>query len=158
MAGKHVAWAFVASFLIGVAYLPLRPIEAGAAQPLFREAARETGLVFQHFTGATGDYFLPEIIGAGVALFDYDGDGDLDVYLIQGGLLDKRKSMKDAIFPPPKDHWPGNRLFRNELIPSGRLRCQESWQRQTIRPLSSMNFRLDSNTGSPRSSPVRSSW
>ena len=89
--------------------------------PVFRDVAGETGLRFQHFTGATGDYLLPEIMGAGVALFDYDGDGDLDIYLLQGTLLDPRKSLKQALFPPPRDHWPGHRLFRNELIPSGKL-------------------------------------
>ncbi len=51
----------------------------GPSRPLFREVARETGLHFQYFTGATGDYYLPEITGAGVAVFDYDNDGDLDV-------------------------------------------------------------------------------
>jgi len=142
-AGKLVTPAFcesrsrfptlvAATLLIGVAYLSRRPIEAGGPQPLFREAASETGLVFQHFTGATGDYFLPEIMGAGVALLDYDGDGDLDVYLIQGDLLDQRKSMKDALFPPPKDHWPGNRLFRNELIPSGHLRFTDVTERAAV--------------------------
>ncbi len=90
--------------------------------PVFRDVAAETGLLFHHFTGATGEYFLPEIMGAGVALFDYDGDGDLDIYLLQGTLLDPRKSLKQALFPPPRDHWPGHRLFRNDLIPSGKLR------------------------------------
>src|SRR6185436_4952767 len=47
------------------------------ALPRFREVAAESGLVFTHFTGATGKYYMPEIMGAGVALFDYDGDGDL---------------------------------------------------------------------------------
>src|SRR5262245_46849994 len=88
---------------------------------LFRELAAEVGLSFQHFTGATGSYFTPEIMGSGVALLDYDGDGDLDVYLLQGTLLDKTKSLKDSIFPIPQSHWPGNRLFRNEVIPSGKL-------------------------------------
>jgi hypothetical protein len=89
---------------------------------LFEDASTGTGLDFQHFFGATGSYFLPEILGSGVALLDYDGDGDLDVYILQGTILDKTKSLKDAIFPPPQQHWPGNRLFRNELIPTGKLR------------------------------------
>ena len=42
--------------------------------PLFREVAEKVGLKFHHFTGATGEYYMPEIMGAGVALFDYDND------------------------------------------------------------------------------------
>jgi hypothetical protein len=90
--------------------------------PLFREAAAETGLNFHHFTGSTGEFYLPEIMGAGAALLDYDNDGDLDVYLLQGSMLDDKKKPAEAKFPPPKDWKPGNRLFRNELIPSGKLR------------------------------------
>src|SRR5207249_11938787 len=38
--------------------------------PLFREVAEEVGLKFHHVTGANGEYYVPEIMGAGVALFD----------------------------------------------------------------------------------------
>ena len=89
---------------------------------IFREVAAEVGLDFQHFTGSIGEYFLPEIMGAGVAVFDYDNDGDLDVYLLQGAMLIPSKDPSEARFPPPQRHWPGNRLFRNELVPDGRLR------------------------------------
>lgn len=85
---------------------------------IFRDIAAEVGLNFHHFNGATGQYYMPEIMGAGVALFDYDNDGDLDVYLIQGTRLDSRGKL---LFPPPPGWKPGNRLFRNMLAETGKL-------------------------------------
>jgi hypothetical protein len=97
------------------------PAPSQSSLSLFREVSEETGLRFQHFTGATGDWALPEIMGSGVALFDYDNDGDLDVFLVQSDLVDKSKRLTDALFPPPPGWKPGYRLFRNELLPSGKL-------------------------------------
>ncbi len=90
--------------------------------PLFREVAAEVGLKFHHFAGTTGQYYMPEIMGAGVALFDYDNDGDLDVYLVQGTMLDPTQDPRSAKFPPPPGWKPGNRLFRNLLSETGKLR------------------------------------
>src|SRR5262245_6169926 len=78
---------------------------ARAEAPLFAESAAATGLVFTHENGATGNYYLPEPMGSGVALFDYDGDGDLDVFLVQAGALDGA----------PAANAPTSRLFRNDL-------------------------------------------
>ncbi len=92
-----------------------------ADNTLFREVAVETGLDFRHFNGASGAFYQPEVFGPGVALLDYDNDGDLDIYLLQGSLLDPDTSTEALRFAPPVDHWPGDRLFRNELNRSGQL-------------------------------------
>src|SRR5207237_10839238 len=101
-----------ATVLISVALLACgrKPVPDAPATPWFADVAAETGLQFTHITGATGRFYMPEIMGAGCALLDYDGDGDLDVLLIQGAPFEN----------PGKG--PGNRLFRNELVPSGKLR------------------------------------
>ncbi|MDA2938315.1 CRTAC1 family protein [Acidobacteria bacterium AH-259-A15] len=84
--------------------------------PIFREVAESVGLKFHHFIGASGEFYLPEIMAPGVALFDYDGDGDLDVYLLQGNLLDPKKSLAQSIQLLPRGQPLINRLFRNDLI------------------------------------------
>jgi hypothetical protein len=53
----------------------------------FDERAAATGLDFVHVNGMSGEYYYPEILGPGVALFDHDNDGDLDVFLVQGRML-----------------------------------------------------------------------
>ncbi len=50
--------------------------------PLFQDAP--SAIPFTHVSGAKGQYYMHEIMGPGAALFDYDGDGDLDVFLPQG--------------------------------------------------------------------------
>lgn len=50
----------------------------------FRNVARDHGIDFVHYSGARGMKFLPETMGAGVAVFDYDGDNDQDLLFVNG--------------------------------------------------------------------------
>ena len=54
----------------------------------FREVAAEAGVSFRFDTGSRGRHDLPEIMGGGVAIFDADGDGRLDIYFCNGGPID----------------------------------------------------------------------
>ncbi len=79
----------------------------------------ESGLVFHHYSDASDEFRLPEIMGSGVALLDYDQDGDLDVYLLQGAPLDPSHDPTTSKFPPR--HALGSRLFENRIVPDGVL-------------------------------------
>ena len=78
----------------------------------FTDGARESGLDFVHFNGMTGSFYFAEVIPPGVALLDYDDDGDLDVFLVQGQMLEK-KPPSQALHPPQVPLT--SRLYRNDL-------------------------------------------
>src|SRR5439155_27270473 len=65
----------------------------------FVDITADVGLNFVHDAGPPGRYFMPQIMGSGAALFDFNNDGRLDIYLIQNGGPQSRST---------------NRLFRQE--------------------------------------------
>jgi hypothetical protein len=75
----------------------------------FVDGTDSSGLTFTHVNGMVGKFYYAEIIAPGAALFDYDNDGDLDVYLVQGRTFDAT-GRTDA------DALSGGRLFRNDLM------------------------------------------
>ena len=70
-------WLVFAAFRESTANSVTRP-----ASPIFEEVSTKVGLNFRHFNGMTGKLFLPEVMGSGAALFDFDHDGDLDGALL----------------------------------------------------------------------------
>ena len=121
----------------------------GRPSEWFSEQAGQTGLDFVHFNGMSGQFYYPEHMAPGVALFDYDNDGDLDVFIVQGQMLGAGKALSQARFPPKGPLPLKGRLFRNDLdvhadgtrtlrftdvtassahaIPGDRFPCRKAW-------------------------------
>jgi hypothetical protein len=86
------------------------------AEPqVFVDQAAASGIDFVHFNGMSGGLYFPEMMGAGAALVDYDSDGDLDVYLVQGRMLGLDKTVEDAWFAPRHSLPFSDRLYRNDM-------------------------------------------
>ncbi len=83
---------------------------------IFDEVAARVGLTFVYDNGASGQFYIPEMMGAGAAFVDYDNDGDLDVFLLQGQPFDPKA---------PRDPARTHRLFRNELVEGKTLRFSD---------------------------------
>lgn len=80
----------------------------------FQERDSETLKQFHHNNGNSGQYYYPEIVGSGAALFDYDNDGDLDLYLVQSGKFSKNKEP--------------DFFFKNLLMETGSLKFKNITQ------------------------------
>ena len=63
------------------------PAVADGGALAFREVGESIGLEFRHHHGGSGHFYMPETMGSGVAVLDYDGDGDQDVFFVDGGAL-----------------------------------------------------------------------
>jgi hypothetical protein len=66
------------------------PTESPPPQPWFEDVAADAGVNFTCRNGEDGRFTILESLGGGVALLDYDRDGDLDILLAGGGRFEGR--------------------------------------------------------------------
>ncbi len=98
--------ALGAALVVGVGGPGLtNALTAEAACPIqFHNVTRETGITFVHTDGSSGNRYIVETVASGLALFDYDNDGKVDIYFLNGAPLRGNKSASV----------PRNSLWRNE--------------------------------------------
>lgn len=82
-----------------------------APQPVFEDVTAKSGVRFKHETSRTSQKYLPESMGAGVAMFDYDNDGWLDLFFVNGARL--QDPMPPGTSPDKSDPRYWNRLYHN---------------------------------------------
>ena len=74
------------------------------SEPIFIDVTESVGITFLHTDGRSGMRLFNEFLGSGGGFFDYDGDGDLDIYLVNGAI------QTEGV----QDQTPHNVLYRND--------------------------------------------
>jgi enediyne biosynthesis protein E4 len=99
-------WALPCGSLLLLAAAPLVP------EVTFTDITHASGIDFKHENSATSNKYLVETMGGGVALFDYDNDGRLDVFFTNGAQLDD--PMAPGQRPEKSDRRYWNRLYHQK--------------------------------------------
>ncbi len=101
---RTILWALPCASLLLLAVAPSAP------DVRFTDVTRAVGIDFEHASSATSNKYLLETMGGGVALFDYDNDGRLDVFFTNGARIDD--PMPPGAAPDKSDRKFWNRLYR----------------------------------------------
>ncbi len=104
-----VGWGVLSVLAIVVG--PIYTVALTTHMPLFRDVTARSGIRFLHRSSPTSHKYLIESMGSGVAAFDYNGDGKLDLFFVNGAALsDPMPPGKEPDKSAP-EYW--NRLYRN---------------------------------------------
>ncbi len=79
--------------------------------PLFEDVTAKSGIRFKHESSRTSQKYLPESMGAGVAMLDYDNDGWLDLFFVNGARI--QDPMPRGASPDKSEPRFWNRLYHN---------------------------------------------
>jgi hypothetical protein len=92
-------------FILGpLSVLGMAATDAAIPIPRFVEIASQSGVTFQHICGKADEKpYIFETKGGGIGFFDYDNDGWMDLYIVQGSTVERFKAGKN----------PHGSLFRN---------------------------------------------
>jgi hypothetical protein len=99
-------WVLLLAFVVACADVHLLPAQQSSACTgiVLSDVTPDTGVTFCHTDGGSGRRYIVEYVSAGLALFDYNGDGLIDIYLLNGA------AMRGTHYKTP----PKNVLYRND--------------------------------------------
>jgi hypothetical protein len=100
----NLCLAAIEWFAVATAFLSVLCPRCTGSQILLKDVTKGTGITFRHTDGSNCQRYVVETVTAGLALFDYDDDGDVDIYFPNGAPL-KGTKVNTA---------PKNRLYRND--------------------------------------------
>ena len=76
---------------------PAFAADSPGSGPIFlRDVTQMTGINWQHTDGGSGKRYIVETISAGMATLDYDGDGLIDIYFVNGALAERYGERRRA--------------------------------------------------------------
>ena len=104
-----IAGIGLVSLILGAGCEPGAEIETAAAGVQFVDVTEAVGLDFRQVSGSAAQRYILESMSSGAAFFDYDGDGYLDLFLVNSTRVEVDSSN------------PTNRLYRNTKGASGRV-------------------------------------
>src|ERR1700684_57232 len=93
--------------IAGLRKFPFLEALAASSQFPFEEVSvGSSGITWVHTAGKSAEKYLPETGGAGCAFFDYDNDGWMDIYLVNGGQSDfytPSRPLRNALYHNNRD-------------------------------------------------------
>jgi len=91
---------------------PPTPVPQSQSPVTFTDITAQSGVKFRQYASPTSQKYLPETMGGGVALFDYDNDGRLDIFFTNGAQL--QDPMPKGARPDKRDPRFWNRLYHQK--------------------------------------------
>ncbi|HTG93590.1 MAG TPA: CRTAC1 family protein [Pyrinomonadaceae bacterium] len=85
------SYPFLASLAVLALFFSQQPVAQTAIKIAFTDVTAQAGITFRHVASPEIKYIVESMSG-GVALFDYDNDGDLDIYLVNSLTVDLVKT------------------------------------------------------------------
>jgi len=79
--GKRIFGISVSRFVVAALLLCINPCDDAYGSIILTDVTKETGITFKHTDGSSGQRYIVESVSSGLALFDYDGDGEKELII-----------------------------------------------------------------------------